>query len=109
VFVNFPEPPVWQQSSFRLLTTGLFEDIHKVLQAKGQFTVLTDNEPLCHSVLSEMAPLLEGDAAKFKSALKNCDDNFTTRIPDAYGTSYFDRLWTNGDRKKRYFMQFHKL
>lgn len=113
VFVNFPEPPVWQHSSFRLLTTGLFEDVHKVLQTKGQFTVLTDNEPLCHSVLSEMAPLLvaneEGEGPKFKSALKNCDNNFTTKIPDAYGTSYFDRLWTNGDRKKRYFMQFQKL
>jgi len=99
VFVNFPEPPVWQRSSFRLLTAELFHDVHLILQPRGQLSVLTDNEPLCQSVLSEMSALLD---VKFKSSLP--DSGFSTKIPDAYGTSYFDRLWTNGERKKRYFM-----
>ena len=31
------------------------------------------------------------------------------QVPAGYGSSYFDRLWTNGDRKKRFFLEYTKL
>jgi hypothetical protein len=30
-------------------------------------------------------------------------------VPENYGSSYFDRLWENGSRKKRYYMMYKKL
>lgn len=50
VFVNFPEPPVWEGSKWRLLDAQLFAAVHKVLSPGGMLHILTDDEALCKYV-----------------------------------------------------------
>jgi hypothetical protein len=47
VFINFPEPPVWEGSKWRLLDAELFATVHKVLSPGGMLHILTDDEALC--------------------------------------------------------------
>jgi tRNA G46 methylase TrmB len=47
VFINFPEPPVWEGSKWRLLDAELFATVHKVLSSGGMLHILTDDEALC--------------------------------------------------------------
>lgn len=44
---------------------------------------------------------------RFESGLEN-GYFWINEIPQDYGSSYFDRFWTNGKRNQRYFLKYLK-
>jgi tRNA G46 methylase TrmB len=44
VFVNYPDPPVWEGSKQRLIDRSFLDALHRVLKPGGTMTLLTDDE-----------------------------------------------------------------
>lgn len=112
IYINFPEPPVWEQSKRRLLDVDMFRVCHKVLKPNGTLTIVTDDEGVCMSAVKDLNVIatlfqwMDGDETRGDDEVAG----FTTLVPEGYGgDSYFDRLWRNGDRTKRYFLRYRKI
>lgn len=125
IFINYPDPPVWIGSKFRLVDESLILELHRVLKSdaassaatpddptfiisgtgntarvNGSVTLVTDDEPYHLSMVKEFArhpTLFRAQAASLSS------------LPADYGTSYFDRLWNNGERTNRYLLKYYKI
>jgi tRNA G46 methylase TrmB len=103
VFINFPEPPVWEHSKHCLLLDApFFTLLHRSLQKGGALTLLTDDHGVCVSACKA----LNGLPSLYRSKQET---EYSTKVPDHYGSSYFDRLWSHGDRRKRYFLYYDAL
>jgi len=101
--VNYPDPPVWEGSKQRLIDHSFLVDVHRVLRNSGSITIVTDDYSYCSIVIKEFEQLID----IFKSEFG--DTKFLDNIPEDYGTSYFDRLWNNGKRTKRYFLKYNVI
>lgn len=101
-FVNFPEPPVWAESKHVLLDAAFFTKVHRALVNDGYLTICTDDEGVCKSTAKELSSIPNLFHSTFDTA-------YSTKVPEDYGTSYFDRLWKNGERRKRFFFRYRKL
>lgn len=106
VYVNYPEPPARQDSKTYLFDSAFFLNLHTLLKDNGTFTIVTDNDSVCKLVISELDNI--ENTIRFKSALAD-DKKFDKVVPDDYGTSYFDRFWTNANMTKRYFIKYKKI
>ncbi|CAJ1357710.1 unnamed protein product, partial [Effrenium voratum] len=126
VFVNFPEPPVRRglgdgdaagdDSAPHLLTVSTFKLIHRVLRAKGMLLVHSDNV----TYLRQLAATIDR-AGGFQNApdpgeavREGAEDASvqiwrgrpgpTAGVVEPQASSYFDRLWSHGRFKRRYFI-----
>eukprot|EP01060_Flectonema_neradi_P011356 TRINITY_DN18447_c0_g1_i2.p1 TRINITY_DN18447_c0_g1~~TRINITY_DN18447_c0_g1_i2.p1 ORF type:complete len:600 (+),score=105.85 TRINITY_DN18447_c0_g1_i2:139-1938(+) len=107
LFINYPEPPGWMSSKSNLLDTAFFESVHRCLIIGGAVTMMSDHGLYSAHTAHRLASL--GRKGLFYSALTPCDGlPLSTDVPSNYGSSYFDRMWTNGKRSKRYFIQYIK-
>lgn len=105
VCINYPEPPGWKESKLRIVSRSILSDIFRVLKSNGNLIILTDDAAYC----SEMVQLFQADdiAKLYKST--HGEQLFVNDIPEDYQSgSYFDRMWTNGNRTRRFYMQFEK-
>ena len=68
----------------------------------ASITVVTDDEGYCQTVVQEFSQLTD----IYQSAFGN--DLFVDYLPQDYGSSYFDRLWKNGQKTQRFFIKFAK-
>jgi tRNA (guanine-N7-)-methyltransferase len=97
LFVNFPEPAPEGATHF-LATAAFASSARRVLKPASRLTLVTDNKTLAqtiHRTLSDVCfcgSVTVGDA-----------------VPADYGSSYFDRLWSNGKRTDRFIVQAHKF
>ncbi|KAL7716183.1 tRNA (guanine(46)-N(7))-methyltransferase [Entamoeba marina] len=106
IYLNFPEPPKYENSPTNLFTSQMFFQIARVLKLDGEFMLLTDS-PVVVSIIEKVfthTPLLNN---KFQSQGR---DFFVKKMPQNYGTSYFDQLWKNGKiNQDRFFMHIKKI
>ncbi len=110
VFINYPDPPVWLGSKQRLIDSAFLKNCHIALRnsADAAVTLVTDDAPYALSVVKEFEKI---GTDWFVSAFTNADGTaqpFTTAAPAGYGTSFFDRLWKNGQRTSRYWLKYLK-
>lgn len=105
VFVNFPDPPVWGGSTFRLVDTSFLTSVHRILSVNGSITCVTDDSGYALAMVKEFhKPEVQG---LFKSAFGN--DSLMLGLPADYGSSYFDRFWQNGNKKQRFCLTYIKI
>jgi len=102
IFVNYPDPPVWEGSKQRLLDEFFLADVHRALCVGGVVTIVTDDKDYCNIVAKEFSMLEKKFTSAFAPLL------FVNQLPEGYGSSYFDRMWKNGKRKTRYFLKYFK-
>jgi pentatricopeptide repeat protein len=101
-YVNYPDPPVWEHSKQRLLNAQFLTQINRALKPDQALVVVTDDEGYGKSVIKEFESLTD----IFESAFGS--EKCLSKVPDGYGSSYFDRFWTNGKKTKRWFMKYTK-
>eukprot|EP01062_Namystynia_karyoxenos_P032276 TRINITY_DN23807_c0_g1_i2.p1 TRINITY_DN23807_c0_g1~~TRINITY_DN23807_c0_g1_i2.p1 ORF type:complete len:682 (+),score=192.06 TRINITY_DN23807_c0_g1_i2:72-2048(+) len=99
LFVNFPEPPGWAGGT-DLLDSCFWRDVHGALAVGGAATLVSDDAPYAARVAMTLARL--GREGLYFPAVHPDGRPLSTRLPEGYGSSYFDRLWKSGKRKKRF-------
>ena len=104
VFVNYPDPPVWSGSRQRVLDNAFFTEAHRALKTGCPLTIVTDDAAYAKSAIMLLAKATD----MFVSAFGK-DKAYASELPNDYGTSYFDRMWKNGNRVQRYFIQYLKI
>jgi hypothetical protein len=105
-----------------LLTAEFFSDVHRILQVNGMLTIVTDNLPYATQLAKAFAneqclvhKFSSKDIVDARDLKKNCDsfgngiilyqgDPNSTVGHIASSSSYFDRLWQNGKKIKRYIL-----
>ena len=106
-FINYPEPPGWMGAKSNLLDPTFFEGIHGALAVGGAVTMVSD-----HALYSAHTSLnlvkLSKQGLYYSSLQPGTGVPISTDIPANYGSSYFDRMWLNGKRRKRFFIHFIK-
>ena len=103
IFINYPDPPVWEYSQWLLITEKFLRIINNLLIKGKCLTIVTDDKDYAGLMIREFKKVKD----LFKSKIK--DKDFTNEIPKEYGSSYFDRFWTQGNRKTRFFLQYEAL
>lgn len=107
VFINYPDPPVWPGSSWRLVTRDFLISAHRALRRGGgsSLTLVTDDPGYAASMVKDLAKLPHLFASAFGP-----DTPYQESIPEEYGvSSYFDRMWRNGGRAGRYYLRYVAL
>ena len=101
VSINFPEPPVWEESKNALLTIPLYKQIHQLLHPDGFFRIITDNEVYCHELSKDLTRLVQFFASRHHP------HPFVSFLPKDFGSvSYFDHLWKKGRHLDRFWIEF---
>lgn len=87
----------------RLLDEAFLRDVHRALKPKCSLTIVTDNDYYGKQILQELTAL--------KDIYKSAHGNkwYLDQVPNNYGTSYFDRLWKNGSKEKRFYFKLEKI
>jgi tRNA G46 methylase TrmB len=106
VYVNFPDPPVWGGSTFRLVDNVFLQQVHRILKNNGTITCVTDDSGYALAMMKEF---FKPDMVKLFTSAYGPTEALKTELPKDYGTSYFDRLWLNGGKSQRFFLKFVKL
>jgi len=105
IFINFPDPPVWQGSKQRLIDQVFLHELYRVLRDDASVTILTDDETFSQQIAKEFALL----SNRFESMVGDDVENYSEHVPEDYGiSSYFDRFWKNGNKIRRFFFRFIK-
>uniref|UniRef100_A0A7S0KJR5 tRNA (guanine(46)-N(7))-methyltransferase n=2 Tax=Ostreococcus mediterraneus TaxID=1486918 RepID=A0A7S0KJR5_9CHLO len=104
VYVNYPDPPEWVGSSQVLVDGAFLNDVHRILKPGGYLTCVTDDSTYAMRMCRELAKV----PGLFKST-EASGKPFVSGVPDDYGASYFDSMWTNGAQNDRYFIKYSKL
>jgi len=103
LYVNYPDPPEWVGSSQVLVDAAFLRDVHRVLKPGGHLICVTDDPAyavrMCRELRKARA-LFATTAAGGKP--------FESGVPEDYGASYFDSMWTLGNQRDRYFMRYVK-
>ena len=139
VFINHPEPPERtggdaDSQGGHLLTVAFFADLQTVLKKGSGVSIVTDNLPYAKSLLLILAQLAAREQPMFRS--KSSDalaDSCTLEESAGEGSarlelwrlhnsgaltalghpstssSYFDRLWTMGKKKRRWALCVKKV
>ncbi len=102
IFVNYPDPPVWEQSKRKLISRAFLTQVHQVMDDEGSITLVTDFERYANSMVVEFKQL----TTAFESAFGK--DWMSKNVPKGYGSSYFDRFWQNGRKTDRFFLKYLK-
>ena len=107
IHVNYPDPPEWVGSSQCLVDRAFLEACHRALKkdGTGHVTFVTDDPTYAMRMCRELsvaagmfAPTEEGGARPFRAG-----------VPEDYGGSYFDAMWTNGNLRDRYYIRYRAL
>ena len=107
LFINYPEPPGWMGSKSNLLDDAFFTGVHKTLATGGAVTLMSDHA--LYSAYTAMRLVKQSKSGLYYSSLPPGNGlPITTDAPANYGSSYFDRMWLNGKRRKRFFVNFIK-
>ena len=104
VYVNYPDPPEWVGSSQVLVDAAFLKDVHRILKPGGYLTCVTDDSTYAMRMCRELAKVPES----FKPT-EASGKPFVSGVPEDYGASYFDSMWTNGAQNDRYFIKYMKL
>jgi len=104
VYVNYPDPPEWVGSSQVLVDGAFLNDVYRILKPGGYLTCVTDDSTYAMRICRELAKV----PGLFKST-EASGKPFVSGVPDDYGASYFDSMWTNGAQNDRYFIKYNKL
>ena len=98
------DPPEWVGSSQCLVDQPFLRAVRRVLRAGGHLTLVTDDPVyamrMCRE-LSRVPGVFETTDAERRP--------FTPGVPEGYGSSYFDSMWTNGKQGDRYTMRYRAL
>lgn len=105
VYVNYPDPPEWVGSSQVLVDAAFLEDAHRVLKPDGFLICVTDDSTYAMRMCRELAKA----SHLFAPTAGNGTLPFESGVPDDYGASYFDSMWTLGNQRDRYFMKYAKM
>lgn len=105
VYVNYPDPPEWVGSSQVLVDAAFLEDAHRVLKPDGFLICVTDDSTYAMRMCRELAKA----SHLFAPTAGNGTLPFESGVPDDYGASYFDSMWTLGNQRDRYFMKYAKV
>eukprot|EP01063_Lacrimia_lanifica_P022638 TRINITY_DN30173_c0_g1_i1.p1 TRINITY_DN30173_c0_g1~~TRINITY_DN30173_c0_g1_i1.p1 ORF type:complete len:704 (+),score=255.82 TRINITY_DN30173_c0_g1_i1:66-2177(+) len=107
LFINYPEPPGSMDSPHNLLNEEFFRKVHRCLLPGGAVTLMSD-----HALYSAATALrlvkLSREGMYYSSLPPGNGLPLSTDVPTDYGSSYFDRMWLNGKRTKRFFFHFVK-
>ncbi len=103
VFVNYPDPPVWHGSRMRLIDEAFLQEAHRVLAPGGHLVIVTDDAAYAKIIIRQLGRV----ATLFKSAV--APRLYQDAVPEGYGSSYFDRMWSNGNRTDRYYIRHVRL
>lgn len=103
VFINYPDPPVWEYSQWLLVTADFLRVVHGLVRKGRCITIVTDDQDYAGIMLREFAKV----ADIWRSKAKGRDPS--KEVPEGYGSSYFDRFWTQGNRNKRFYLQYEAL
>lgn len=131
VYINHPEPPERTGDSKsdgrHLLTSTFLLDVFDVLEGGGRLLVVTDNLPYLKIVAATLAglppntfrsPQLEGsgeDLVLQESVLHQVPiwrgeaGTVCGVHPTSGSSSYFDRMWDRGEKKRRWLIFVEKL
>ncbi|EFA82229.1 hypothetical protein PPL_04652 [Heterostelium album PN500] len=96
VYINYPNPPVWP-GAWRLINHDFLVDIHRTLKKDGTLTIVTDDQGYADSVVQ-----LLKKSRKLAKIYKPVKEDYICQLDEDYGYSYFNKLWSNGQRMKRY-------
>ncbi|ELP92761.1 methyltransferase, putative [Entamoeba invadens IP1] len=102
IYLNFPEPPKFENAPTNLFKSQFFFQVAKALKTGGTFNLLTDSIIVVKIIkkVFENTPFL---GVRFRYEGK---EMFVNKMPADYGTSYFDQLWKNANTNEdRYFMR----
>jgi pentatricopeptide repeat protein len=105
VYVNYPDPPEWVGSSQVLVDAAFLEDAHRVLKPDGFLICVTDDSTYAMRMCRELAKA----SRLFAPTAGNGTLPFESGVPEDYGASYFDSMWTLGNQRDRYFMKYAKM
>ncbi|BFU18187.1 methyltransferase, putative [Entamoeba histolytica HM-1:IMSS-B] len=106
IYLNFPEPPKYENSPTNLFTIQFFFQVARILKLDGVFCLLTDS-PIVVNIVNKQFAHSEILRNKFQIQGKTM---FEKKLPEGYGTSYFDQLWKNGKiNQDRFFMKIKKI
>ena len=53
VYVNYPDPPVWEESKQRLIDQPFLQEVHRTLEPNRSIILVTDDEPYCNVMAQE--------------------------------------------------------
>jgi tRNA G46 methylase TrmB len=112
VFINFPEPLQGDDNSKQVLSLELFTRLHALLRprsssphdgGKSSVTVVTDDSALCKAIAGHFAQL------QHMFTHHHSDKGYDTNVPNDYGSSFFDRFWDHGHKKKRFYLRYFRI
>tara|TARA_B100000003_G_scaffold101001_1_gene90486 strand:- start:12632 stop:14476 length:1845 start_codon:yes stop_codon:yes gene_type:complete len=103
LYVNYPDPPEWVGSSQVLVDAAFLRDVHRVLKPGGHLICVTDDPAYAVRMCRE----LRKARALFAPAAAD-GKPFESGVPEDYGASYFDSMWTLGNQRDRYCMRYVK-
>eukprot|EP01133_Synstelium_polycarpum_P000201 gene201-243_t len=96
VYINYPNPPVWENAA-RLIDHDFLVEINRTLKHDGTLTIVTDDQAYAESVVHILR-----QSKKLARIFKPVKQDYICNLDEDYGDSYFNKLWTNGQRMKRY-------
>jgi len=100
VYINFPDPPVWEESKQKLIDQILLNLLFPCILPKGKLIIVTDDETYANSIVKEL---------ETHKSWRSCFDTpYLRKLPEDYGSSYFDRFWKQGKKKKRYYLKYER-
>ena len=102
VYVNYPDPPEWVGSSQVLISAEFIRDVHRVLKPGGHLICVTDDSAYAMRMCRELYKA----RALFIPDHPHVDRPFVSGVPEGYGSSYFDSMWTLGNQRDRYFLRY---
>lgn len=77
-----------------------------MLQPGGELTICTDDSGYGMSIVNT---LTTPDMQQYYKSAFGPDKRFSTTVPDEYGSSYFDRFFTNKGKHLRFFIRYLKI
>lgn len=99
-YINFPDPwPKKRHAKHRLIRPEFVDEVARILQPNGCFTLVTDDPDYSCRMIAEMR--------SHQGFVSNYPEPYYITEMDSYGDSYFDSLWRSQGKTIRYH-QFQK-
>lgn len=100
IFINFPDPAPSRTDPNRLISAKLLAEMAKILVPGGMVVVASDDFDYVRWIKEDASDMpTVFDASRMTTAANN----------DAYGTSFFDHLWTARGRTERSWLTLYTL
>ncbi|KAM9962169.1 hypothetical protein ACTFIR_005057 [Dictyostelium discoideum] len=103
VYINYPNPPVWSGAE-RLINELFLIEINRCLKKDGTLTIVTDDKDYSDQIIDILTK-----SKKLLKIYKPVKETHLIQLSEDYGYSYFNKLWNNGQRVKRYCIYISKI